>query len=84
MNDTSTEDLLTVTGMYTDGKINMYEAAVALSGYMSEDEAVELLTSLKRDNVVSFPKGTIEIDEDDELCSKYVFTLTLDEFDDPA
>ena len=51
---------------------------------MTEEEAHDMLTSLERDNVVSFPKGTIEIAEDDELCSKYVFTLTLEDFDEPA
>jgi len=84
MSDTLAEDMLTVTGLYADGKINMREASVALSEYMTEEEAHEMLTSLERDNVVDFPKGTVEFAEDDELCSKYVFTLTLDEFDDPA
>lgn len=82
MSDTLAEDLLTVSGLYADGKINLIEATVALSEYMTEEEAHEMLTSLERDNVVEFPKGTIA--EDDELCSKYVFTLTLEDFDDPA
>ena len=84
MSDTLAEDMLTVTGLYADGKINMREASVALSEYLTEEEAQEMLTSLERDNVVNFPKGTVEIAEDDELCSKYVFTLTLEDFDDPA
>ena len=84
MSDTLAEDMLTVTGLYADGKINMREASIALSEYMTEEEAREMLTSLERDNIVDFPKGTVEFAEDDELCSKYVFTLTLEDFDDPA
>ena len=67
MSDTLAEDMLTVTGLYADGKINMNEATVALSEYMTEEEAHDMLTSLERDNVVSFPKGTMEFAEDDEL-----------------
>lgn len=84
MNDLLVEDMLTVTGLYAEGKININEAAVALSEYMTEDEAHEMLTSLERDNVVQFPKGTIEFSEDDEWCSKYVFTLEVYEPDDSA
>lgn len=84
MSDQLVEDMLTVTGLYAEGKINMDEASVALSEYMTEEEAHQMLTSLERDNVVQFPMGRMEIAEDDELCSKYVFTLTLEDFDDPA
>ena len=42
----------------------MREALVALSEYMTEEEAHEMLTSLERDNVVDFPKGTVEFAED--------------------
>ena len=85
--DNSTEDLLTIGDMYADGKINMWEATMALSSYMSEDEAVDLLKSLHRDNVVKFPEPRSEDqeDEDGESCSKAVFTFTADfELDDPA
>ena len=36
MSDTLAEDMLTVTGLYADGKINMREASVALSEYMTK------------------------------------------------
>jgi len=73
--------------MYADVKINMWEATVALSDYMSEDEAIDLLKSLRRDNVVKFPEPRSEDQEyeDDESCSKAVFTFTAEvDLDDPA
>lgn len=85
---------MTIGDMYTSGELNLWEAKVALSCYMTEDEAIDLLKSLDRNNVVQFPVPRSEdeeeltedwLTEEDEACSKAVFTFTADfELDDPA
>ncbi len=79
--------VLTIGDLYTAGEINMEEAVLAMSEYIDEDDAVQLLTGLTRDNVIKFPEPRFEDvePEKDEACSKAVFSFTAEfDLDDPA
>ena len=88
MNDPDVDDLLTISELYTSGEIHLEEAMLAMSSYMSGDDAFKLLTSLTRDNVIKFPEPRFEDVEElteNELTDDVTFTFTPEfDLDDPA
>ena len=88
MNDPDVDDLLTISELYTNGEIHLEEAMLAMSSYMSGDDAFKLLTSLTRDNVIKFPEPRFEDVEElteNELTDDVTFTFTPEfDLDDPA
>lgn len=82
-----TQDMLTIVDRYESGDLNLEEAIDKISEYapLGADRIAEILLGVERENVLKFPEPRSEIVDDDEACSKSVFTFTAEfDLDEPA
>jgi hypothetical protein len=82
-----TQDMLTIVDQYETGDLNLEEAIDKISAYaqLGADRIAEILLGVERENILKFPEPRSEIADDDEACSKAVFSFTAEfDLDDPA
>jgi hypothetical protein len=86
-----TQDMLTIVDRYESGDLNLEEAIDKISTYapLGDDRIAEILLGVERENILKFPEPRsdkeVEIADDDEACSKSVFTFTAEfDLDEPA
>jgi hypothetical protein len=82
-----TQDMLNIVDRYESGDLNLEEAIDKISAYapLGADRIAEILLGVERENILKFPEPRSDIDDDDEACSKAVFSFTADfDLDDPA
>lgn len=91
MNEMSaeTQEMLSIMDEYERGEVNLEEAVAKISQYapLGDNAIAEILMGVERENVLKFPEPRFEEvePEDDESCSKAVFSFTAEfDLDDPA
>lgn len=88
---TESQQMLDIVDQYERGDLNMDEAIVKISDLapIGDNRIEELLLGVERENVLKFPEPRFEEveepEEEDEACSKYIFSFSADfDLDDPA
>ena len=89
---TDSQQMLDIVDQYERGDLNMNEAIVKISDLapIGDSRIEELLLGVERENVLKFPEPRFEEveepeEEEDEACSKYIFSFSADfDLDDPA
>ena len=87
---TDSQQMLDIVDQYERGDLNMNEAIVKISDLapIGDNRIEELLLGVERENVLKFPEPRfeeVEEPEEDEACSKYIFSFSADfDLDDPA